>query len=80
MNLTFLSKTDKELDIIRSAKNCEGKWARKEITRRIMVGYSDGTMFSTAKATVEVEPQVGTSKVVMPTPRKVEKKMAGRGK
>ena len=80
MNLTFLSKTDKELDVIRSAKNCEGKWARTEITRRIMVGYSDGTMFSTAKATVEVEPQVGTVKVVLPTPRKIEKKMTGRGK
>ena len=38
MNLTFLSKTDKELDVIRSVQNCDGKWARKEITRRIMVG------------------------------------------
>ncbi len=80
MNLTFLSKTDKELDTIRSVQNCEGKWARNEITRRIMVGYSDGTMFSTAKATVEIEPQVGTAKVVMPVARKVEKKIAGRGR
>ena len=64
MNLTFLSKTDKELDSMRDAQNCEGRWARKEITRRNKVGYADGTMFSTAKATVETESRVGTVTIV----------------
>lgn len=64
MNLTFLNKTDKELNTMRNIQNSEGKLARKEITRRIMVGYSDGTMFSTAKATVETESRVGTVTIV----------------
>jgi len=80
MNLTFLSKKDKELDIMRDQQGSVGKEVRTEIKRRLAVGYSDGTMFSKAKATVEVETQIGTAKVVMPVARKVEKKIAGRGR
>lgn len=80
MNLTFLNKTDKELDTMRSIQNGQGKLARKEITRRIMVGYSDGTMFGTAKIKEEVEAVVFAKAVPLPAARKVEKKMAGRGR
>jgi hypothetical protein len=37
-------------------------------------------MFATAKAAVETESRVGTVTVVMPAARKVEKRMAGRGR
>jgi len=63
MNLTFLSKTDKELDELRLAQTTDGKNARKEIQRRKMVGYWDGTMkvVVDAKAQIEeAESRVGT--------------------
>ena len=63
MNLTFLSKTDKELDELRLAQTTDGKNARKEIQRRKMVGYWDGTMkvVVDAKAQIEEpESRVGT--------------------
>ena len=43
MNLEFLSKTDKQLEELRFAQTPAGKLARKEILRRKMVGYCDGT-------------------------------------
>jgi|TARA_R110000822_G_scaffold301580_1_gene425468 hypothetical protein len=60
MNLTFLSKTDLELSVIRSLKNSEGKDAVREIARRAKIGFCDGTIFNTAKAKVERESRVGT--------------------
>lgn len=63
MNLEFLSKTDKELDELRLAQTTDGKNARKEIQRRKMVGYWDGTMkvVVDAKAQIEeAESRVGT--------------------
>ncbi len=63
MNLEFLSKTDKELDELRLAQTTDGKNARKEIQRRKMVGYWDGTMkvVVDAKAKLEeAESRVGT--------------------
>ena len=43
MNLTFLSKTDKELEAIKFDQTREGKLARQEVQRRRLVGYCDGT-------------------------------------
>lgn len=80
MNLTYMEMTDKGLAGMRDLQDTIGREARREIKRRQLVGYSDGTMFATAKAQVEIESQVGTVKVVMPVARKVEKKMAGRGR
>ena len=64
MNLTFLSKTDKELDAMRDDQTKDGSEARREIRRRQLVGYADGTMFMTAKATVETESRVGQVTIV----------------
>ena len=80
MNLTFLNKTDKVLDSLRNQSDSDGAAVRKEIKRRQLVGYADGTMFSTAKATVETETRVGTVTVATAVVRKVEKRMTGRGR
>jgi len=64
MNLTFLTKTDKELFAMRFQQDSDGKLARKEITRRKLVGYCDGTNIQTVDAKapiVEPESTVGTS-------------------
>ena len=80
MNLAFLSKTDRALDAMRDEQNADGREARKEIKRRLAIGYSDNTMFSTAKAKELVEATIFAKPVAMPAARKVEKKMAGRGR
>ena len=64
MNLAFLSKTDKALHAMRDQQNADGKEARKEIKRRLSVGFADGTMYSTATAVVETESRVGTVTIV----------------
>ena len=64
MNLTFLSKTDKELHALRFQQDTDGKLARQEIQRRKLVGYCDGTNIQVVdpKAKiVEPESTVGTS-------------------
>jgi hypothetical protein len=64
MNLTFLTKTDKELFAMRFQQDSDGKLARKEITRRKLVGYCDGTNIQKVDAKapiVEPESTVGTS-------------------
>ena len=43
MNLTFLTKTDKQLHALRFQQDTDGKLARQEIQRRKLVGYCDGT-------------------------------------
>jgi len=43
MLLTIMKYTDKQLEDLRFAQTTEGKWARKEIQRRKMIGYCDGT-------------------------------------
>jgi|TARA_Y100000768_G_C23536038_1_gene477043 hypothetical protein len=43
MLLTIMQYTDRQLEDLRFAQTPEGKWARKEIQRRKMVGYCDGT-------------------------------------
>ncbi len=39
----YMQLTDKQLDELRFDQTPEGKYARKEIHRRKMVGYCDGT-------------------------------------
>ena len=62
MNLTFLGKTDKDLHAMRNQQDSNGKEARREIQRRKLVGYSDGTniIVVDAKAEVEMQSRVGT--------------------
>ena len=63
MKLIFLSITYKELQAMRFQQDSDGKAARKEIQRRKMVGYSDGTAIQTvdAKEPLVVESTIGTS-------------------
>jgi len=62
MNLTFLGKTDKELHAIGFQQDTDGKEARREIQRRKLVGYCDGTNIQVVdpKAEIETESRVGT--------------------
>ena len=62
MNLAFLSKTDKDLHAMRLQQDSDGKEARREIQRRKLVGYCDGTNIQQidAKAVIETESRVGT--------------------
>ena len=62
MNLTFLGKTDKELHAIRNQQDSDGREARREIQRRKLVGFSDGTNIQKidAKAEIETQSRVGT--------------------
>ena len=62
MNLTFLGKTDKDLHAMRNQQDSDGREARREIQRRKLVGYSDGTnvIVVDAKAEVEMQSRVGT--------------------
>ncbi len=64
MNLTFLNKTDKALHAMRDDQTKDGSEARREIKRRQLVGFSDGTLFMTAKAAVETESRVGQVTIV----------------
>ena len=43
MDLSFLKLTDLQLQELRDLKDYSGKEARREIQRRKMVGYCDGT-------------------------------------
>ena len=62
MNLAFLSKTDKALHAMRNEQTKDGREARREIQRRKLVGFCDGTniIVVDAKAEVETESRVGT--------------------
>ena len=66
MNLTYMEMTDKGLASMRDLQNTIGKEARREIKRRQLVGYSDGTNIQEvdAKAVVETESRVGTVTIV----------------
>lgn len=66
MNLTYMEMTDKGLASMRDLQNTIGREARREIKRRQLVGYSDGTNIQTidAKAVVETESRVGTVTIV----------------
>jgi hypothetical protein len=47
MNLTFLNKTDLELNSMRDWQHSDGREIRREIKRRKLIGIADGTMFAT---------------------------------
>ena len=66
MNLTYMEMTDKGLASMRDLQNTIGKEARREIKRRQLVGYSDGTNIQAvdAKAVVKTESRVGTVTIV----------------
>ena len=49
---------------MRNDQTKDGREARREIKRRQLVGYSDGTLFMTAKAAVETESRVGQVTIV----------------
>ena len=57
-----------------------GARIRKEITRRNAIGYWKGDFTKQVVKLQEEEVHIIGTKVVMPTARKVEKKMTGRGK
>ena len=57
-----------------------GARIRKEITRRNAIGYWKGDFTKQVVKEQEEEVYIIGSKVSMPTDRKVEKKMAGRGR
>ena len=61
MNLAFLSKTDKALHAMRNDQTKDGREARREIQRRKLVGFCDGTniIVVDAKAEDETESRVG---------------------
>ena len=57
-----------------------GARIRKEITRRNAIGYWKGDFTKQVVKEQEEEVYIIGSKVSMPTARKVEKKMTGRGR
>jgi len=77
MNLTFTQTNTVDLLARKDEQGSIGADIRKELTRRKAVGLWIGPDFLTAKAK---EQKVFTKPVAMPTARKVEKKMAGRGR
>ena len=81
MNLSYLNTSDRQLNAMSSLQDSDGAAVRKEIMRRKSIGYWDGSLkTNTNEAPVFVESVIIASSVVMPTARKVEKKMAGRGR
>lgn len=61
MDLTNLSKTDKQLLVESIEQSRSGKLARQEIRRRKLVGYCDGTAIEKvdSKQPTEIESRVG---------------------
>jgi len=80
MNLTFTQTNTVDLLARKDEQGSIGADIRKELTRRKAVGLWIGPDFLTAKAKAEVEQKVFTKAASMPAARKVEKKMAGRGR
>lgn len=82
MNLTFLNLTDKGLLAVCDLQNTVGKEARREIKRRQMIGYSDGTAIRLVDRSMEAEEvfAILATPRKAPAARKVEKKIAGRGR
>ena len=66
MNLAFLSKTDKALHAMRNDQTKDGREARREIKRRKLVGFCDGTNIQVidAKAEIETQSRVGTVTII----------------
>ena len=82
MTTILLGTTDKQLHMLRDRQDVFGKDARKELQRRKMVGYRDGTAIENVDPLVVIAEEVSViaKATVMPAARKVEKKMAGKGR
>jgi len=82
MTTILLGTTDKQLQMLRARQDVFGKDARKEIRRRKMVGYCDGTAIEKVDPLVVIAEEVSViaKPTAMPVARKVEKKMAGKGR
>ena len=82
MNLTFTQTNTVDLLARKSEHGSTGAEIRKELTRRKATGLWIGPDFAKTKTRVveEVEQTVFAKAVPMPAARKVEKKMAGRGR
>ena len=80
MNLTFTQTNTVDLLARQNEQGSIGADIRKELTRRKAVGLWIGPDFLTAKAQAEVELKVTAKAAPLPVARKVEKKMAGRGR
>ena len=82
MTILLLSTTDKELAMLKERQDKFGKDARKEIKRRKMVGFWDGTNIQVVDPLVVIAEEVSViaKPTAMPVARKVEKKMAGKGR
>ena len=82
MTTILLGTTDKQLHMLRDRQDVFGKDARKELRRRKMVGYRDGTAIETVDPLVVIAEEVSViaKPTAMPVARKVEKKMAVKGR
>ena len=81
MNLSYLNTSDKQLNALSSLQNGEGVAVRTEIKRRKAIGYWDGSLKAKLSEVAEMEEiRVMATPVSMPTARKAEKRMAGRGR
>ncbi len=81
MNLSYLNTSDKQLNALSSLQDSEGAAVRKEIKRRRSIGYWDGSLKTNTTGVAELgEIRIIATPVAMPTTRKVEKKMTGRGR
>jgi len=81
MNLSYLNTSDKQLNALSSLQNGEGAAVRTEIKRRKAIGYWDGSIKPNLSEVAEMEEiRVMATPVTMPTARKAEKRMAGRGR
>ena len=80
MNLTFTQTNTVDLLARKNEQGSIGADIRKELNRRKAVGLWIGPDLLTAKAKAEVELKVFAKAAPLPVARKVEKKMAGRGR
>ena len=61
MTTLLLSTTDKQLQMLKDKQDKFGADARKEIQRRKMIGYSDGTYKRVVVQREDNESELGTS-------------------
>jgi len=81
MNLSYLNTSDRQLNAMSSLQDSEGAAVRKEIIRRKSIGYWDGSLKTNTQGMPEFEEATILAKpMALPTARKVEKKIAGRGR
>jgi len=64
MTTILLGTTDKQLQMLRDRQDVFGKDARKEIKRRKMVGYCDGTAIEKVDSKAVIEEPVERKELV----------------